>query len=561
MMMVMPKTTTIGVVCAQQQQQQQPAGIDSSTCEDIILSPSSSNPDENSNRRTDFTWSIVVSVSANILCATEEELEEIGQTLLQAYNDVNIFNEDLCDPNTRYVFDYEVQVPTFTTTDQSDIIPSFVDGDGDGGDGRLRSRRRTLTTDDDDTSTKIVRRRQLQVENPTPSPTTSFAPSSSVEFRDDDDDGLGNVDLFFEITGSCSDCGDDDNTLNLLSDDVVRRRSRSRNRNRKTRNIRMLQQGIPDGSNCTCSSDAEDRPPTEEEWLSRFSALVQEEQESRYTFVELTEVEESTCRSELIQASATATGDDDDGGVFSESDTVETVSIDIAQVFGGPDDEGVVVTVSELEEAFVCTYNWFVTRYFCDPSYTSVSSATLLIDGPIVGEEGGSSSSNLTFAVNSTCVNNDCTGRSIFFEELLFGLDTVEVTSSSGGGRFGDGDDGETGGGRWESPSGQCYCPVDGPPRVPTRQEFEDAFGPCLPPLTPSEVSAECPEITTESNIDSIPPASARPTLMITVEPSEEPTEQPTEQPTESPTEQPTESPTPAPTLRKPLVTAPPTYG
>lgn len=492
--------------------------------------------------------------SANILCATTQEINDIGQALLDAYNDLNIFNEDLCDPNTRYVVDYTVQLPDVRP---SDVLPFFDGGDGDGND-RLRRWRRTLTSStaaaattttsiiDEKNSRNVMRRRELQQEEetPTPAPTTSLAPSSLVEFRDD----IGNVDLFFEVTGSCGDCENDG--LNLLSDDVVRRRLKA------TTTTRMLQQEIlPAGANCTCSSDAEERPPTDEEWFSRFSALTQERQIG-YTFVQLIEVDESTCRSELgLENTIDTLGD------VRKPNTVESISIDITRVFGGPDDEGVIVTVSELEEAFVCTYNWLVTRYFCDPFYTSVSSATLLFDGPIVfdNQSGGSSSSNLTFGVNSTCANN-CTGTSIFFEEVFFGLETV-ATSSSGGGRDESGENV----GRWESPSGQCYCPTDGPIRVPTRQEFEDAFRPCLPSLTPTAVTDFCSENTIESDIITIPPVSAPPAIVQTGEPTNEPTKEPTKdptkEPTNDPTREPTELPTPAPTLRKPLVTEAPTYG
>eukprot|EP00529_Nitzschia_sp_RCC80_P037277 CAMPEP_0113501392 /NCGR_PEP_ID=MMETSP0014_2-20120614/32927_1 /TAXON_ID=2857 /ORGANISM="Nitzschia sp." /LENGTH=151 /DNA_ID=CAMNT_0000395971 /DNA_START=127 /DNA_END=578 /DNA_ORIENTATION=- /assembly_acc=CAM_ASM_000159 len=118
MMMTTSSTAkTTGVVSYFAVQAAQPADIDS-TCEDI-LSPASSNNSNNSNNdRTNFTWTIVVSVSANILCGTtdEEINNDIGQTLLEAYNDVNIFNDNLCDPNTRYVFDYKVQLPTINTT-------------------------------------------------------------------------------------------------------------------------------------------------------------------------------------------------------------------------------------------------------------------------------------------------------------------------------------------------------------------------------------------------------------------------------------------------------------
>lgn len=231
---------------------------------------------------------------------------------------------------------------------------------------------------------------------------------------------LSYVDLMFEITGTCSGCSSDD----ALFDDVVDRRRLDSNFVSilslvNTPNQQKKEQDNADASasenadtdasiSCECADNAENRGPAIEEFFASFVQLVESTTLFSFQVESIVEVSVSTCTPENADVT--------------EMTTIETISIDLQQVFGGvgeDGDDGVAVTINEIEKAFVCSYNWIVTRLLCDPSYTAIKSATF-INIPFEEENSGLQSmpsgstattrdlSSFTFEVNSTCVN--CTG-------------------------------------------------------------------------------------------------------------------------------------------------------
>ena len=80
--------------------------------------------------RTNFNATVVVTVSADVLCATQEELFLLEKTLAEAYNQLNVFNPSLCDPFSRIITDVKVfsDLGTLTVVDP-EAVEEFEDSD------------------------------------------------------------------------------------------------------------------------------------------------------------------------------------------------------------------------------------------------------------------------------------------------------------------------------------------------------------------------------------------------------------------------------------------------
>lgn len=432
--------------------------------------------------QTNFTATVVARVSSDILCATQEELNGLGQVFLFSYNTLNVFNDAICDPNVRFIFSVDVQTD-FSFGRRSLYDNAKTQTDYQGHHGSLRHRRQ----------------QEVPIaHSPAPleliSTTLSQAPSTSDEFSNTEgQDGEDTfVDVLFTITGTCSDCEQGINLLEL-EDDVIDRKLR---RDERTLQTSLL---VPVNASCACNQDSAERAPTAEELLAVLQSFI-----DQLTFV--TEIVD------LVEVNSTVCSDQ-----WETFQTTETVSVSLEETFG----LGTVVTKQELEQAFVCTYNWLATRRFCNPAYAYVSTASYI-------EEVTQVNSFYIFDVQMRCRN--CTGifdgenlmPSAFQDDDRRRLKRSLQLSGLDGRIVQD---------------GQCFCPLNAPQRAPTRSEFEDAFGGCLyPPLEPPQ-NVLCEEIEvfeTEFPTD-------EPTVEPTAEPTEEPTEEPTDEPTEDPSDEPSE--------------------
>ena len=429
-----------------------------------------------------FTATIVVTFSSDILSATQEELDSLGQVVLAIYNRENVFNSELCDPNWRFVYSVDVQTDFEFSRRHRRTLESDESGGLDVQQHPVHSLRGRVLVDDTDPSTSTA---------------PSSAPTSTVVLEDQF------ADLLFTITGSCSDCDDD---LNLLSDDVVGRRRLSS----KTRNLQEL---VPEDATCACSVDADPRSPTADELLAELDVAV-----NNLSYVSdainVVEVDVERCSEELE--------------IF---ETLQTVSFDVAAVFGSE-----AVPTTEIEEAFVCTYNRLITQQFCDPAYRTAMSATC-IDEQI----GSGTDSTFTFAVDMKCHN--CTG--IFDRESVDVDPTVFSTSRDAGKKRRFLSESQ---GRFEN-NGQCYCASNGPRRAPTRAEFEAVFNLCVLEPPTSSPLPDFPTIGVDVNDAPITPPTSPPTEIGTTPSPVSPTPEPTVA-TPPPTPQPTPEPTPDPTLQ-----------
>lgn len=413
-----------------------------SDCEEVI-------DNQNNIDTSRFDSTIVASFSSDILFATDEELDLLGQVVLSIFNKQNIFNSNLCDPKWRFV--YAVTVETgFAFRRLRTLESRQLDSPTLEQPFHRRLRRRLI--DEDPTtanSTSILPPGDSTSPNSTstspPSAEPSSTSSSAVHFED------GIEDLLFTITGSCSDCDDD---LNLLSHDVVERRS-SRHH---TRTRKLLAQLVPEDASCSCSVDAISRSPTANEFLSELSVAVDTLPFVTEVF-SVVEVDVEECP-------------DVDLEIF---ETVQTVPIDLADVFSNDMLGNNTVLTSEFEDAVVCSYNQLISQRFCDPAFRSVLSATYTtqqvddIDGRL----------SYTFLVEMKCQN--CTGI-LFHPE---GVDVGSVFDTSTGNdeqqlareSFVDQSDGRS------ELLEKCFCISDTQRRAPTRSEFEAAFQLCDGPF------------------------------------------------------------------------------